>query len=92
VQNFDQKGWVGGAVRTLRQKREARTGMPKGAHHYAWVLFRPDTQALSEMARLVELGRLSLPIGIRAPLRKPHKAFDHVRRRAAGRALLSLDP
>jgi reticulon-4-interacting protein 1, mitochondrial len=90
MQNFDQKGWVGGAVRTLRQKREARTGMPKGVHHYAWVLFRPDTEALSEMARLVELGRLSLPVGIRAPLRKPHKAFEHVRRRAAGRALLSL--
>jgi hypothetical protein len=54
--------------------------------------FRPETEALSEMARLVELGRLSLPIGIRAPLRDAPKAFDHVRRHAPGRALPFLDP
>jgi len=62
--------------------------MPKEAQHYAWVLFRPDTAALTEMARLVELGRLSLPVGLRASLREAHAAFDHVRQRAAGRALL----
>jgi reticulon-4-interacting protein 1, mitochondrial len=88
VQNFDDKGWVGGALRTLRQKREMRARMPKEAQHYAWVLFRPDTAALTEMARLVELGRLSLPVGLRASLREAHAAFDHVRQRAAGRALL----
>ena len=35
-----------------------------------------------------ELGRLSLPIGIRTPLREATEAFAHVRRRDAGRALL----
>jgi len=80
MQNFDAKGWVGGALRTLRQKRQARTGMPKGAHHYAWVLFRPDTAALSEMARLLELGRLSLPVGILTRLRKPHEASSRTSR------------
>jgi len=88
VQNFDDKGWVGGALRTLRQKREMRARVPKEAHPYAWILFRPDTAALTEMARLVELGRLSLPIGIRAPLRQVDAAFHHVRSHLAGRALL----
>src|SRR5271166_3551714 len=88
IQNFDERGWLGGVVQTFGQKRAMRKRLPKGARTYAWVLFRPDPEALSEMARLVESGRLSLPIGIRAPLRQPQGAFEHVRRRAAGRALL----
>ncbi|MGA9846753.1 MAG: hypothetical protein WBQ45_03830, partial [Roseiarcus sp.] len=62
--------------------------LPGRTRNYAWVLFRPEREALSEMARLVELGRLSLPIGIRASLRDAPKAFDHVRSHAPGRALL----
>jgi NADPH:quinone reductase-like Zn-dependent oxidoreductase len=88
IQNFDERGWLGGVVQTVGQKRAMRKCLPKGARNYAWVLFRPDPEALSEMARLVESGRLSLPIGIRAPLREPQGAFEHVRRRATGRALL----
>jgi hypothetical protein len=88
IQNFDELGWVGGAVQTIRQKRLMRTSLPKGTRHYAWVLFRPEAEALSEMARLVELGRLSLPIGVQAQLRDVHTAFDHVRRRQRGWALV----
>ncbi len=88
MHNFDERGWLGGTLRTIRQKREMRKRLPRGTRNYAWVLFRPDQEALSEMARLVEAGRLSLSIGIRAPLREPQGAFEHVRRRAAGRALL----
>jgi reticulon-4-interacting protein 1, mitochondrial len=88
MQNFDEGGWVAGALRTIQQKRKMRAALPGRTRHYAWVLFRPEREALSEMARLVELGRLSLPIGIRAPLRDAPKAFDHVRRHAPGRALL----
>ena len=88
MHNFDEGGWLGGTLRTIRQKREMRKRLPRGTRNYAWVLFRPDQEALSEMARLVEAGRLSLSIGIRAPLREPQGAFEHVRRRAAGRALL----
>jgi hypothetical protein len=88
IQNFDELGWVGGAVQTIRQKRQMRAMLPKGARHYAWVLFRPEAEALSELARLVELGRVSLPIGIEAPLRDVQLAFDHVRRRRPGRALV----
>ena len=88
MQNFDEGGWVAGALRTIQQKRKMRAALPARTGNYAWVLFRPEREALSEMARLVELGRLSLPIGTRAPLRDAPKAFDHVRRHAPGRALL----
>ena len=88
LQNFDEAGWVSGAIRTLNQKREMRKRLPKGARNYAWVLFRPEPEALSEMARLAELGRLSLPIGMRTPLREVAAAFAHVGRRLAGRTLL----
>ena len=88
MQNFDDGGWVAGALRTIQQKRKMRAALPGRTRNYAWVLFRPEREALSEMARLVELGRLSLPIGIRASLRDAPKAFDHVRRHARGRAIL----
>ena len=88
MQNFDEGGWVAGALHTIQQKRKMRAALPGRTRNYAWVLFRPEREALSEMARLVEHGRLSLPIGIRAPLREAPKAFDHMRRRAPGRALL----
>jgi hypothetical protein len=88
LRNFDENGWVGGGWRTMRDKREMRASLPKGTRRYAWVLFRPEAEALSETARLVELGRLSLPIGIRAPLRNARDAFEHMRRRLPGRALL----
>jgi NADPH:quinone reductase-like Zn-dependent oxidoreductase len=88
MQNFDEGGWVAGALRTIQQKRNMRDALPARTGNYAWVLFRPGREALPEMARLVELGRLSLPIGTRAPLRDAPKAFDQVRSHAPGRALL----
>jgi len=62
--------------------------LPNGTRRYVWVLFRPETEALSEMGRLVEERRLSLPIGIRAPLQMAADAFNHTRRRLPGRALI----
>jgi reticulon-4-interacting protein 1, mitochondrial len=88
VRNFDELGWVGGAWRTMLDKREKRAALPKGTHAYVWVLFRPETEALSEMARLAELGKLNLPIRIRAPFGEARDAFDHMRRRLPGRALI----
>jgi NADPH:quinone reductase-like Zn-dependent oxidoreductase len=88
IQNFDELGWVGGAVQTIKQKNRMRAILPKGSRHYAWVFFKPEAEALSEMGRLVEQGRLSLPIGIQAPLHNIHAAFDHVRRHRPGRALV----
>ena len=88
IQNFDELGWVGGAVQTIKQKKRMRAILPKGSQHYAWVLFKPEAEALSELARLVEQGGLSLPIGIQAPLHDIQAAFDHVRRHRPGRALV----
>ena len=61
VQNFDEHGWLGGAWRTMLDKKKGSALLPKGVQRYAWVLFRPDKAALAEMARLVELGRPRLP-------------------------------
>ena len=54
-------GWLGGAYRTMLDKKKGRALLPKGVHRYGWVLFRPEPAALTEMARLVELGRLAFP-------------------------------
>jgi NADPH:quinone reductase-like Zn-dependent oxidoreductase len=89
MQNFDEFGLIGGAWRSLRERTSMRSLLPKGAQHYGWILFSPDARALSEMDRLVRLGRLHLPIGGETPLRDVAQAFDHVRRRAPGRALLT---
>jgi NADPH:quinone reductase-like Zn-dependent oxidoreductase len=88
MQNFDEHGWLGGAYRTMLDKKKGRAALPKGAARYAWVLFRPEKAALAEMGRLVELGRLRLPIGLSAPLEDVAKAFEHMRRRLPGKALL----
>ena len=88
VHNFDQYGWLGGAWRTLMEKKKGRALLPKGTRRYAWVLFRPEKAALADLARLVTLGRLKLPVGLAAPLRNVAEAFEHVRRRRPGRALL----
>ena len=90
LQNFDEHGWLGGAYRTMLDKKKGRALLPKGVHRYGWVLFRPEPAALTEMARLVEIGRLRLSIGLSAPLRDVAEAFEHTRRRLPGRAILLL--
>ena len=87
--NFDRYGWVRGALRSFSEKKAHRAALPKGARNYAWTLFRPDGEALSELAQLVAQQRLSLPIGISEPLQEAAEAFDHVRKGRPGRALLT---
>ena len=87
--NFDKYGWVSGALRSLSEKKSHRAALPKGTRDYAWVLFRPDSEALSELAQLVEQQRLNLPIAVRSPLLQADEAFDHVRKGRPGRALLT---
>lgn len=86
--NVDKYGWVRGALRSKSEKKAHRKALPKGTRNYAWTLFRPDGQALSELAQLVVQRRLSLPIGICKPLQEGAEAFDHVRKGRQGRALL----
>ncbi|MGP0094277.1 MAG: alcohol dehydrogenase catalytic domain-containing protein [Xanthobacteraceae bacterium] len=87
--NFDRYGWLSGALKSFSAKKANRAALPKGARNYAWTLFRPDVAALSELARLVEQQRISLPIAMRKPLRQADEAFDHVRKSRSGRALLT---
>ncbi len=87
--NFDKYGWVRGALRSLSEKNAYRKALPRGTKNYAWTLFRPDSEALAQLAELVEEQRLSLAIGIRKPLAQAVDAFDHVRKGKPGRALLT---
>ena len=87
--NFDRYGWVRGALKSFSEKKAHRAALPKGARNYAWTLFRPAGEALSELAQLVAQQRLCLPIGISKPLQEAAEAFDHVRKGRPGRALLT---
>ena len=87
--NLDRYGWVRGALKSLAEKKSHRAELPTGAANYAWTLFRPDGNALSELAQLVEQRRLNLPIGPRSPLTQAEIPFDHVRNGRPGRALLT---
>ena len=51
--------------------------------------FRPEGEALSELAEFVEQQRLSLPIAIRKPSQQADEAFEHIRKGRPGRALLT---
>jgi reticulon-4-interacting protein 1, mitochondrial len=89
LENFDRYGWVRGALRSMSEKNARRKALPTGARNYAWTLFRPNGEALSELAQLVAQQRLNLPIGICKPLLEAVEAFDHVRKGRPGRALLT---
>ena len=89
LENFDKYGWVRGALRSLSEKKARRKALPKGTKNYAWTLFRPRSEALAQLAQLVEEQRLSLAIGVRKPFAEAVDAFDHVRKGKPGRALLT---
>lgn len=86
--NFDEFGWVRGALKTMSDKRRQRAALPKGAQNYAWTVFRPEPAAFAELRQFVEQGRASLPIGLRVPLTNAVLAFDQVRSGRRGRALI----
>ncbi|TFV75834.1 zinc-binding alcohol dehydrogenase [Bradyrhizobium frederickii] len=86
--NFDELGWLRGALKTFSDKRSHRAALPKGTQNYAWTAFRPDAAALQELRQSVEHQRDGLSIGLRTPLASAGQAFDHVRSRQRGRALI----
>lgn len=88
LKNFDELGWVRGALRTLSDKRRCRAALPKGVKNYSWTVFRPEKAALAELSRLVAEQRVSLPVGMRTSLDEAAQAFDHVRERRRGRAVI----
>ncbi|MDA9505287.1 hypothetical protein XI09_11465 [Bradyrhizobium sp. CCBAU 11386] len=86
--NFDELGWLRGALKTFSDKRRHRAALPKGTQNYAWTVFRPDAAALQELRQSVEQQCDGLSIGLRTPLAGAAQAFDHVRNRQRGRALI----
>ena len=86
--NFDEFGWLRGALKTFSDKRRHRAALPKGTQNYAWTVFRPEAAALQELRQLVEQQCDGLSIGLRTPLAGAAQAFDHVRNRRRGRALI----
>jgi NADPH:quinone reductase-like Zn-dependent oxidoreductase len=86
--NFDQLGWVRGGLKTFSQKKHHRRALPKGTSNFAWVLFKPNTAALADLREFVEHNHVSLPIGLCKQFSGVGEAFDHVRKRQPGRALL----
>ncbi|TPQ31013.1 zinc-binding alcohol dehydrogenase [Bradyrhizobium guangdongense] len=86
--NFDELGWVRGALKTMSDKRSHRAALPKGVPNYHWTTFRPEPAALAELRQLVEQRRVHLPIGLRVPMTHAAQAFDHVRASGRGRALI----
>jgi len=88
LRNFDELGWLHGALKTFSEKKRRGNALPNGTKHYAWTLFRPEGAALSELEELVRLGHVNLPIGLRKPFEEAAEALDHVRAGRAGRAIL----
>jgi hypothetical protein len=86
LHNFDELGWLRGALKTASDKRRHAAALPKGTQRYAWTTFRPESEALIELRRLVEQRRIDLPVARRVPMAAAAQAFDHVRGRRRGRA------
>lgn len=86
--SLDEHGWIVGGLKLLGEKRRHSAALPNGTKNYAWVAFRPNKQALSDLGELAERNVLNLPIGLRVPLAQAGEAFDHVRRRRGGRAVI----
>lgn len=89
--NFDELGWVRGALKTMSDKRGHRAALPKRVQNYHWTIFKPEAAALAELGKLVEQRRIYLPIGLRVPLTDAAQAFDYVRAGRRGRALIVPD-
>ncbi len=88
VRTFDENGLIGGAAKTLWRKRSHQNALPSGVDKYSWTIFQPNRYTLTELTRLLKLDRAKLEIGLEVPLQDGEKAFDHIRKGQAGRAII----
>jgi NADPH:quinone reductase-like Zn-dependent oxidoreductase len=88
LRNFDDHGWLAGALKTFQQRKRGHAALPPGSKNYAWTVFRPDEHALAELDRLVGQAGFGLQIGLRVPLAQAGEAFGHVKNGRPGRALI----
>ncbi|HEY9107046.1 MAG TPA: alcohol dehydrogenase catalytic domain-containing protein [Roseateles sp.] len=89
--HFDRLGWLKGALacRRDRQRVQAIVRQRSAAARYAWTIFKPDGDALDDLASRVAAQRISLPVGIRAGFDKADRLFAHVAGGRPGRAVLT---
>lgn len=87
---IDAHGPIRGGWLALRDHAAMRRRAAARGASYHWVVFAPDPAALDELATLVALDAIGLPIGAREPLDRAERLFRHVAVRADGRAVLDL--
>ena len=89
--HFDRLGWLKGALACRRDKLQANTAVRQRAHdaRYSWTVFRPDQDALTELAAYETAKRLLLPIGICASFSQADRVFARVCAGQPGRAVLT---
>lgn len=88
--HFDRLGWVRGALASRRDAAAVRAAVRRrspGAR-YGWTIFKPDAEALAELAAGVRERRYALPLGPRVRFEQAAAAFAHVAAGEAGRAVL----
>lgn len=88
--NFDRLGWLRGAWATRHDRQRVRAALRARAPRarYAWIVFKPDGEALRALAEGVQARRLALPLGMSRPLADAGIAFEHVAAGKPGRAVL----
>lgn len=90
MDEFDQKGWVRGGLQCGKTWWQAHRMLKERCAHgsYAWVLFQPESAALTDLSELTGSRRLFLEVGPVLPFSLAHEAFSHVAQGSPVRAVL----
>ena len=88
VQNFDEGGWVAGALRTIQQKTKMRAALREEQAITRGFCFDRNAKRFRKWRGSSSSVGALFRSKSRPPLREAAKAFDHMRRHAPGRALL----
>jgi NADPH:quinone reductase-like Zn-dependent oxidoreductase len=88
--HFDRLGWLRGALASRREARAMLTAVHRRAPraHYTWTIFKPDAEALAELAAGLRERRYALPVGLCVGFEQARFAFAHVAAGRPGRAVL----
>lgn len=86
----DRLGLLRGALASVRDKALVRSAVRErsATAHYAWTIFKPDSDALDTLAAGLQQGHFRLPVGLSVGLDRAALAFAHVAVGRPGRAVL----
>jgi len=89
---LDSHGWVSGALAATREwRKHAALVRATGGRHYRWVVFKPDSAAMLELAAMLQSGALGAAVGAVIPLERAAEAHARVERGgAAGKTVLAI--